>query len=568
VKYRLKVLSAVIAAMLLTSVIGVATTMVPTAATSYETEPGYLITIVLDACIPLYLENRDWIPNISALMDNGLYFPNAWAGFLCASTVVANPAIHTGSYPKRFGIIEYDMRNPVDNKLDSPLGDFLLKRYMKSWMENLNPPTISWWVKQKYPGAKAAAIGPKVHSVVPFEPYADIIVIENRKTIGGVDYVTAGYKRPIYLENEPRIPWTRRSYMDIDNWAMDVALAVLDNEIGAQPSENHLRYMMINLPEIDTRGHAVGGENALHIMENSIRNADAQIGKLVAKLKALGIFDKTLIVITADHGMMPMWRGSLTIENIWKPIRDNGIEVKRDVVSPENRENKPLGPANLGIGGLSMATIFLENMLEAKAAAKALADNKTFRESFPWIASVYYKEYLPLRTDLPERLRYRFVPLFGSTPVRDYLASTAACFEGPEVLAFFEDCVIQYDPAVAYLMVPGQHGGDQWRIQNVPIIFHGPGIPKGATYYTAPYAGPRTIDIAPTALYLMGISGSSYGMDGRVLIEELRVARVMAGEIEQQINYLTNLVQKIVDWLKKFFESLPPGLRRIIPPPF
>lgn len=308
---------------------------------------------------------------------------------------------------------------------------------------------------------------------------------------------------------------------DVDNWAMDVALVVLEREMP------HLRYMMINLPEIDTRGHAVGGENALHIMKPSIRNADAQIGKLVAKLKALGIFDKTLIVITADHGMMPMWRGSLTIDNIWKPIRDIGIEVKRDVFT-ENRENKPLHVTNIGIGGLSMATIWLENMLEAKAAAKALADNVAFRTAFPWIAAIYYKEATPLRTDLPERLRYRFVPLFGSTPVRDYLASTAACFEGPEVLVFLEDYVIQFDPAVPWLKVPGQHGGDQWRIQNVPIIFYGPRIPRGVTYHTAHYAGPRTMDIAPTALYLMGIPGS-YGMDGRVLKEELNVARVMAG---------------------------------------
>jgi arylsulfatase A-like enzyme len=522
-KHRLKVLSVVIAAMLTTSIFSAMITAPISSASS--TKPEYLITIILDACIPMYLENADDIPNIRALMDDGLYFPNAWAGFLSASTVVANPVIHTGSYPKRFGIVEYDMRNPADNKLDAPLGDFLIKGYMKGWMENFNPPTISWWVKQHYPGAKTAAIGPKAHSVVPFEPHADIIVIENSKTIDNVAYVTAGYKRPIYLENEPRIPWGQRGTMDIDNWAMDVALVVLEQEMP------HLRYMMINLPEIDTRGHAVGGENALHIMKPSIQNADAQIGKLVTKLKALGIYDKTLIVITADHGMMPMWRGSLTIENIWKPIRDAGIEVKRDVVSPENRENKPLGSGNVGIGGLAMATIWLENMLKAKDAAKALADNVTFRAAFPWIASIYYKEGLPLRTDLPERLRYRFVPLFGSTPVRDYLASTAACFEGPEVLAFFEDYVIQFDPAVAWLKVPGQHGGDQWRIQNVPIIFHGPGIPKGVTYYTAAYAGPRTMDIAPTALYLMGISGSSYGMDGRVLDEEINAAIAMAGEI-------------------------------------
>ena len=32
------------------------------------------------------------------------------------------------------------------------------------------------------------------------------------------------------------------------------------------------------------------------------KNADDQLGRLIAKLKALGQFDDTLIVVTADHG--------------------------------------------------------------------------------------------------------------------------------------------------------------------------------------------------------------------------------------------------------------------------
>jgi len=79
---------------------------------------------------------------------------------------------------------------------------------------------------------------------------------------------------------------------------------------------------------------------------------------------------------------------------------------------------------------------------------------------------------------------------------------------------------------VAYLLVPGQHGGDQWRVQNVPMIFHGPKIPTGIIYS---YAAPRTMDIASTALFLMEVSGyeNGYWMDGRILFEEINMARIM-----------------------------------------
>ena len=59
-------------------------------------------------------------------------------------------------------------------------------------------------------------------------------------------------------------------------------------------------FMFVHFAEIDAQGHKYG--------ENSKESNDAYIsddsgtGKIMEKLKELGIYDKTLIYVTADHG--------------------------------------------------------------------------------------------------------------------------------------------------------------------------------------------------------------------------------------------------------------------------
>jgi len=466
----------------------------------------YAIIVVIDGCTPLYLETFD-LPNIEALMEEGLYFPNAWVGDVAASTIVSHPVIHTGCFPEKFGIVEYNWRDPATMAVRSPLGSFIWDGHMKSLMENAAVPSISYWIKQSYPGAITAGVSTKEHAVAPLEPYADIIVMEKKAKIDNVDYVVPGYKVPDYLEEEPRFPWADRKKLD-DNWVVDVAIEILQQE---EP-----RFMLLNLPLVDTKGHTYGAENALREMESWVKNADAQVGRLVRELKALGIYEETLIVVLADHGMMPgYW--TYTVEDIWRPIREAGIRVA-------GHHEAPYDYTKVSIGGLSMSMIWLENMLQAKAAAEALSAAKLER-----VKAIYYKVEDPV-------VGYRFIPLVGPIPVYGELAQTAAALSGPDVLAFFDEYTIFYDTTVSWLREKAQHGGAQWRVQNVPLILSGPGVPKGVKYYTAPFAGPKLVDVAPTVLYLMNIAGEGdvvgeYGMDGRVLMEELYAAKVMAGEI-------------------------------------
>ena len=65
------------------------------------------------------------------------------------------------------------------------------------------------------------------------------------------------------------------------------------------------RALLINLPGSDYYGHKFGGPASPNLMRKVVEGQDRIIGALTSAYKHAGIFDKTLFVITADHGMVP-----------------------------------------------------------------------------------------------------------------------------------------------------------------------------------------------------------------------------------------------------------------------
>ena len=65
-------------------------------------------------------------------------------------------------------------------------------------------------------------------------------------------------------------------------------------------SKNKLGITLIHFPEPDIPGHKEGWMSAEYI--KSVKRIDGEIGEIIQTLKYLGLYDQTLIVITADHG--------------------------------------------------------------------------------------------------------------------------------------------------------------------------------------------------------------------------------------------------------------------------
>jgi len=79
-----------------------------------------------------------------------------------------------------------------------------------------------------------------------------------------------------------------------------------DEKVGTRAMELLEKYkdqpffFFVHFAEVDHSGHK-GGENSKQYNDALISN-DTWTGKIVAKLKELGLYDKTLVYVTADHG--------------------------------------------------------------------------------------------------------------------------------------------------------------------------------------------------------------------------------------------------------------------------
>jgi len=63
--------------------------------------------------------------------------------------------------------------------------------------------------------------------------------------------------------------------------------------------------------EVDHKGHDFGPDSPE--LNAALRQVDAAVAKLVAGLKARGLYDRTNLVITADHGMIPTPTNQFTV---------------------------------------------------------------------------------------------------------------------------------------------------------------------------------------------------------------------------------------------------------------
>ncbi|MHC4157173.1 MAG: alkaline phosphatase family protein [Planctomycetota bacterium] len=80
----------------------------------------------------------------------------------------------------------------------------------------------------------------------------------------------------------------------------------LDEKVGARALElidkhkDQRFFFFVHFAEVDQKGHR-HGENSKEY-NDALVSADTWTGRIMEKLKALGLYDKTLIYVTADHG--------------------------------------------------------------------------------------------------------------------------------------------------------------------------------------------------------------------------------------------------------------------------
>ena len=279
---------------------------------------------------------------------------------MAAETVISHNVITSGQFPKHMGWSN-EVHRDVDGVLGAP-GDFYVTSSMscaqfKALIEHGGYKKLPDYLDDRFgETSKFVSIAQKRSAVCPAGPTSsaagdgtatdpeDIILqirgssapvqcdgvpgwrvpedanpVRRRPTSTSPRRATAGgpgRARPptararscparIYpLEGNRFVPGRDPAHLGGDVWSADAAIRVIQND----PA---WRGMLVSLGGIDKMGHMWGPEDEetgppgsdqeMRHLPFIAKTADAQVGKMIDALKARGLLDDTLVVITADH---------------------------------------------------------------------------------------------------------------------------------------------------------------------------------------------------------------------------------------------------------------------------
>lgn len=442
--------------------------------------PKYLVLMVLDGARPDYFDVTN-LPHVNALRARGTQFADAFDGILEAETPAGHATIATGSRPDRDGILGFDWASDNDRySLFSPQQMGTLEQIL----EDYNVPTIGSLYKAQHPKARVVALsGHKYYAAAPLGgPDADAILFYQGDPKGRyVPVAVPGHVPPAGVLSSPGLisPTTHLPPAAEDHLATKLALAV--------QAKMHPRILLINYPEFDwPLGHVDGGILDKPRVITDMKGFDVDLGKIEGAYRKAGILDKTLFVITADHGMMPI------THFVPSTVVSNAISAA-GTTAPDIASN-------------SGDYIWLADA----GKAQAVADN-IMAAGESGIQSAYY---LTSDGGKPAYVRADGAHLDPATEsVNQYMLGALLNGHEPSVVVFGKEGVSFSSPTSNW---KADHGGNSWESQHIPLIFAGPGIKKG----TVQQAPAQLDDVAPTVLAAMGVAPT--GMEGHVLSDALQ----------------------------------------------
>ncbi|MDO8587124.1 MAG: alkaline phosphatase family protein [Armatimonadota bacterium] len=445
----------------------------------------YVAVVVIDGMRPDYMDIAA-TPNLKKLMSAGTYYDEAWVGGVVNNTPPSHATISTGCFTRTHGIVAFTWKDPTTGEEYNPTKLKPVENgALAKMVSDRHLPSLARLVKERYPDARTAAVGAhKFHAVGSLAAdSSDCTVFSGGRRsnvelglegspddVGDGDFVVG--QRP---SNEI-LKDVRALTSKGDAWGMDSAIVVL----------KHLkpRVLLINLPSVDGVGHSCGGIRSPEVMKPVVEEADRQVGKLLEAYKALGIYEETLFIVTADHGMMAAQ----------PPVEHKLLQEALDKFGTKVVTSTDTGP--VWISDSSKAKDVVEYVM-AKRPAAASAGYYKVKEG----GKYRYKASPATLKSLGPKLAKTY----------KYLLSTIACANGPDI--FF--CSREMSPIPADFPKRGRHYQIAWGAQHIPLVLAGPGVKQGFVSKSPA----RLVDIAPTALALMGVKPK--GMDGIALADAL-----------------------------------------------
>jgi predicted AlkP superfamily pyrophosphatase or phosphodiesterase len=384
-------------------------------------------------------------------------------------------------------------------------------------MKESGTPTLSGVIRKAYPNDPViAGSGAHFHAAGPLGgPEASWIFSYQRSDGYWAPFTLGQHPVPSVLLNDPslrvRLPGSNHSTVPVvqdplplgqqDSLVVDFAIKALQRQ---RP-----RAIMLNLPEVDTVGH---WSKKWYAEEATVfQGFDRSLGRLINAYKSAGLYDKTLFVITADHGMIQSKNRVL------------------DRVAVEDQIKSTLGHKSIiltnggGAAGPTMTAIWLKNPANNAHMAKAIFD-----KHYDNVSAIFYMD----RSEGENRYQVAGVEQASADLVKtyEYLVSTDAGPNGPDIAILLRENARNSGMP----QMPGRHGGADWGSQHITLILSGPGVKIGTSNAPA-----RLVDIAPTIERFMGLTPEA--RDGLVLADAFQQPHPSDVTAQQQSDAETNV---------------------------
>lgn len=537
--------------------------------------PTKVMIVVMDQMRPEYAKQYD-MKNVLWVQNHGVNFPNAYVGDMATETVVSHNVMVSGLFPKNMGWSDEAIRD-VDDILGYgenaivTVGDLGYADYVKL-IANQDYPKLGDYLHNKYPDKVVANVGEKGYQVESMAASSSDIWVRmgSKKNVAdlpvpGVVPWTGKYRGPSgsvpdYIKDDPRFlissgnvsspavgpddygtrdtspawaypedgryaPGPYADHVSGDAWVADAATAIMENEDWSG--------LFVTFSNIDKIGHMWGGgpvDNMTNyswtpgdILETihmpwTAKNADDQLGKLIAKLKDLHQFNDTMIIVTADHGETyggKGWYGTDALDaaaaytpgipggwyaGTWWPSYGTDPAVPNTTDGPAALQ--PLmatGKVEFSYQSTSIQTWLKDGM---RGWSDRLSVARTM-SALPGVIATYVKsgDHYALASAARSKMTKAERTWWQATGRK--LVNTM-CFDGSgDVVGLLANRTLY----AAY----GDHGGAQKDVQRIPMAIYAKGI-----HHQVRSTQMRLVDIMPTILNAMGMRQMEK-MDGRAI---------------------------------------------------
>jgi arylsulfatase A-like enzyme len=437
----------------------------------------HVVVMVWDGMRPDFV-SAEKTPTLWQMAREGVWFENHHAVYLSA-TEVNGTAIATGSYPEHGGIIanrEYRPRLDAEKIVHTEEVATVRDGDRLSGGHYLRAPTMAELIQQK--GMKTVIAGAK--GIALLQDRAERKAGSEDATLFAGETLPPGLLEKIEAVNG-KFPKVADTNMTRNDWTTKAVTDLLWKDGVPQ-----FTLIWLNQPDITQHETGPGSRASLAAM----KNADANLARVLQALDEKGMRDKTDVMVVSDHGFSTV----LAVVDVADSLRAAGFSAQREFKSPPVKND-------IMVAGNGGSVLFYVNGHDPKL----IRDLVNFLQNWPHTGVIFTRQ-----------------PMEGTFTMDQAGVQSP---DGPDVMISMRWIADRNDAGTpgmmisdAYVYGPGQglHGTIGRYDMHNTLVAAGPDF-RSAVVDRLPSGN---VDIAPTVLWILGVKQPK-SMDGRVLGEAM-----------------------------------------------